>query len=405
MSEHSVFYYPYATLNADQLPLLKAAALYFDRLLVLDPSRASWVTIAGDDDGRRAAAALLDAGILAPLDPVEELPRIEQRLVQSMEEDLADERFLELCRPRESRWWTLSLEKVPAELRDDPRFAPRDAAMRRLMTSAGRASGLAGATGEYREVYASYREVRGQGAQDVYDEYVDGAEYRYVDVPFAVGESLMLNHALLLGLGYGAVPITDDPVHRAVLDLKLARLAGDARTQEAITKRRDMLSASRAAADLITDERLDLPALRQDVDIEVLLDFRSSSEGEALEAVRRRMALLAAQLDSEPWDAAFEREVGRRLLPQVADQMDAFTEAVRSWQKQKKRRILHGVGAAAGVAGAALTMAVAPPLALAAGALGLVQAAQPGAELLMSRGEGEPDLRRGLNYLFAAGGS
>ena len=45
MGQHAVFYYPYASLGADQSLLLKAAALYFDKLYILDPLKASWATI------------------------------------------------------------------------------------------------------------------------------------------------------------------------------------------------------------------------------------------------------------------------------------------------------------------------------------------------------------------------
>ena len=44
MSEHRLFYYPYASFTNQQLPLLKVAALYFDKLVILDPVGASWVT-------------------------------------------------------------------------------------------------------------------------------------------------------------------------------------------------------------------------------------------------------------------------------------------------------------------------------------------------------------------------
>ncbi len=42
MTEHSIFYYPYASFKEKQVPLLKAAALYFDKLYILDPTKASW---------------------------------------------------------------------------------------------------------------------------------------------------------------------------------------------------------------------------------------------------------------------------------------------------------------------------------------------------------------------------
>jgi hypothetical protein len=44
MIEHNLFYYPYASFTNAQLPLLKVAALYFDKLVILDPVGASWNT-------------------------------------------------------------------------------------------------------------------------------------------------------------------------------------------------------------------------------------------------------------------------------------------------------------------------------------------------------------------------
>ena len=45
MPQHSIFYYPYASLTKEQTLLLKATALYFDKLYMLDPMKASWATI------------------------------------------------------------------------------------------------------------------------------------------------------------------------------------------------------------------------------------------------------------------------------------------------------------------------------------------------------------------------
>ena len=41
MNSHEIFYYPYASFKEGQMPLLKAAALYFDKLYILDPRKAS----------------------------------------------------------------------------------------------------------------------------------------------------------------------------------------------------------------------------------------------------------------------------------------------------------------------------------------------------------------------------
>jgi len=56
---------PYASITNAQLPLLKvAAALYFGKLVILDPVGASWATIGADHHAREAVKLLQDAGIL-----------------------------------------------------------------------------------------------------------------------------------------------------------------------------------------------------------------------------------------------------------------------------------------------------------------------------------------------------
>ena len=54
MTVHNLFYYPYASFTNAQLLLLKVAALYFDKLVILDPVGASWDTVGGDHPGRMA---------------------------------------------------------------------------------------------------------------------------------------------------------------------------------------------------------------------------------------------------------------------------------------------------------------------------------------------------------------
>ena len=48
MTEHSLFYYPYASFTNTQLQLLKVEALYFDKLYLLDPVGASRATIGAE---------------------------------------------------------------------------------------------------------------------------------------------------------------------------------------------------------------------------------------------------------------------------------------------------------------------------------------------------------------------
>ena len=49
-----LLYYPYASFTNAQLPLLKVAALYFHKLVILDPVGASWETVGPDYPVRMA---------------------------------------------------------------------------------------------------------------------------------------------------------------------------------------------------------------------------------------------------------------------------------------------------------------------------------------------------------------
>ena len=69
MTEHNLFYYPSASLTNAQLPLLKVAALYFHKLVLLDPVGASWDTVGGDHFARDAVRLLKHAGILEIVTP------------------------------------------------------------------------------------------------------------------------------------------------------------------------------------------------------------------------------------------------------------------------------------------------------------------------------------------------
>src|SRR5437899_7850955 len=110
--------------------------------------------------------------------------------------------------------------------------------MRHLMGDFARE--MARDSGQYRErvggnpsEYYEYAET-GQA----YDEYREGyggdVEYRIADFPLALGEAIMMNHALFADLLHaGATPITDDPFHSRALALKLRRASQDPVVQQA----------------------------------------------------------------------------------------------------------------------------------------------------------------------------
>ena len=96
MNPHTLFYYPYGSFQDNQAPLLKAAALYFDKLYILDPEKASGgeigaVTVADD------IKLLEQEGILERIAPEEIIRQYESALTAAIEGDVKDREFLQLC--------------------------------------------------------------------------------------------------------------------------------------------------------------------------------------------------------------------------------------------------------------------------------------------------------------------
>src|ERR1043166_1058270 len=119
MTEHNLFYYPYASFTDAQLPLLKVAALYFDKLYILDPNKATGGSV-GPGDVAQDVALLERAHILTRVSPGEVLGKYERDMAAAIRADLNDPEFIELCeKSGKAKLWTLALAKVPKEIRED----------------------------------------------------------------------------------------------------------------------------------------------------------------------------------------------------------------------------------------------------------------------------------------------
>lgn len=69
MTGHDLFYYSHASFTNAQLPLLKVAALWFDKLVLLDPAGASWDAVGAGHFARDAVWQRMNAGISAIVTP------------------------------------------------------------------------------------------------------------------------------------------------------------------------------------------------------------------------------------------------------------------------------------------------------------------------------------------------
>jgi hypothetical protein len=350
---------------------------------------------------------LKDAGILELVTPPTVLAKYEAPIAAAIRQDMGDGEFLDLCdahiKASGKQRWTLSLAKVPQDLQTDQ-------TMRHLMGDFARE--VAGESGQYRERGggdpSEYYEYAESG--QAYDEYREGydadVEYRYAEFPLALGESIMMNHALFAGLLHAnATPITDDPFHNEVLALKLRRAAQHPMIQKAQADnvRARQLKADILAATALTDPQLDLPILNPDLPLEAVWEYRQS-HGDALGPARNKLGRMARRIETEPWSEQFANEIEHTTIPDIADELDGARKARDAWLRSKRGRMaVKAAGVVVGAAGAVLTVVAAPvtPIALATAGLSFAAgAAIPGADALLDWLHGKRTAQaNGLHYL------
>src|SRR6266568_9289 len=400
MTEHRIFYYPYASFTNTDLPLLKAAALYFDKLYILDPVGASWGPIGADLPTREAVKLLSAKGILETITPSKVLESYEEPLVKAIRSDLQDRDFLNYWSSHGAgEWWTLALAKVPTELQQDrtmQRLLGEDA--RQIVREVGDFPGPEH-TAEF--AYKPY---------DIREGYEGLVEYRFIDVgsyPLAVGEAIMLNHALFAGLvDKAATPITDLRVHQETLSLKLRRAVQDPVVRQVLEDRarERQIKADLLTTAALTDRQLNLPVLNPKMPLEEVLQYRDKHEA-ALQEARDKLGWMARRIEAEPWDDAFIDELERETIPDIADKLKEVRKARDSWLRSQGGHLaLQAAGVTIGTAEVLLTVFAAPltPVALAIAGLSLATStAIPGVQWLLDWRDGKQTVQEnGLHYLL-----
>lgn len=385
MTEHNLFYYPYASFTNTQLPLLKVAALYFDKLYILDPNKATGGSV-GPGDVAKDVASLELAHILTRVSPEEVLEKYEHEIAAAIRADLDDSEFMNLCETSgRAKLWRLALAKVPKEIREHelhkeyPSLKPKDEAMQRLMGELPRS--LAGGAMRYTEMYAEETQ-RLSDQEFVYDEdRLTGSrqvEYRFADYPLPLGEAIMMNHALFAGLLFAeATPVTDDRFHNEALSLKLRRAAQDPAVQDAQANRAEQSRIDLLAHGTLTDSRLSLPVLDPKLPLDEVLAYREANDA-ALRQTRDKLGRMAGRIKAEPWSEAFATELKRETIPDVLDELDEARKARDAWLESNKGRLgLEGTGIIAGAAAIGLAVFTLPvtPVALAIAGVSLLSTA------------------------------
>jgi hypothetical protein len=396
MADHRLFFYPYASFTDRQLSLLKLAALWADKLILLDPRIAAW-DVADERDGvGDAVRQLRYADILEVVAPEEVMADHEAEIAEGIRRDLADEEFMRLCQAHENstrqRRWSLARSKVP-----DSIWPPSVHRFYAQMVGVP-------VNEEFQESWAiAQRESFAQIAWQL----PAGPRYMNLQVPLAVGEAVMMNHALFAGLVQAeATPITGDSFHHEALQLKLRRAVQEPAVAAA---RADRLRARRLRADLLSytalpDIDLNLPWFGPEMPLPEILEYRRA-HGDELNNAREMLSTLGQRIKAEPWSVDFAGEVEHNSIPDLRKALDDARRAHADWLRTRRGRLTLGAaGVALGSASAVLSIVAAPaaPIALAAAALALGSgAALPAGQWLLDwRDARTSGQENGLHYLL-----
>jgi hypothetical protein len=168
--------------------------------------------------------------------------------------------------------------------------------------------------------------------------------------------------------------------------------------------RRSQIKATDLAVTALQDSRLKLPVLNPGLRLEDILEYRRK-HADALGEVRESLGIMAQQIKTEPWTAAFRDELEHDALAKLRQQLRGVRKARDSWRRSKRARLAlgaAGIGVAAATVVLGLVVAPLTPAALATAGLGLASGvAIPGAEWLLDWRDGKQAVQEnGLHYLL-----
>jgi hypothetical protein len=381
MTDNSIFYYPYAFFSDNQLPMLKAAALYFDEIYLLDPSRASMQggiidmragkksgffsrirnKLVGADSNQHfegdAAKELTEAirilekeeKILKRIRPEEILHKYEKDIAEAIRSDMNDPKFVLECRSSDIKKWKLALAKVPKDIRNDPRYKSIDEAMGKVMGDIPKSLQQGGYLEGYFEGYDEQTYIEGEAGQ---------IEYRFGEYPIELGESIMINHALFGGLLYKeATPLTDEYFHNRILNLKIERANSMPQIRQILDNIERTRQVKKNQLALTTLRDIDLAIIPPELPFQKIIEYRHDHEKE-LENTRQELGNLARTIKETPWSKEFADKLETEIIPnKLYPNLAKGKESQKSWLSKHKKEIVQ-IGSTAAAIGITITAGV-----------------------------------------------
>jgi len=317
-------YFPYA--NIRSIKALKTAVLYFDKIGVINPDGAFC------DESRlydhvdkyrrryiRDTETLVREKVMEWVNPASVIAKYGREIMMGVVQDIHDEQYIKLCEPFVNSPWVLASTKLPDDadkwLRNMLVNVPTLARGGSLITN-NTQEGYLRESPRFREgPYAPMpmreyeRGKRNRYAKEYESQTIrDGMfdEYRLVELPFHVGESIMIGHTLAAAAEGDFTPFCDEPIHFEVWRDKSQRYANN-RAFKAVLREYGYLKD--AKADLLAQEVISqmVPSL-EDVPLDAILKFREKRHRE-LKGFREKMQMLVSEVEETPWDNDFSKRV------------------------------------------------------------------------------------------------
>ena len=361
-------YYPYARCTNENS--LKRAILVFDELGFVDPAgAASRERLIVDDQipqgvrelwdrVRENYPMLLEKKIIVIHDPDPVVADNDRLLAAALKADLDDPRVWKACTaPNLPVSWSILRRKIPPAafefLKPDgtPRVTfPTSAARKQFFDTPStdplpkEGAFFSQGRGFMEGEWLRYLFADPSHHPQYRNKSMEGAEFACT-FPYTHGSSLSVNLAMLIADREGLIPFTDSPLHHGLLSLKHRRAVDNASATPMMSGVAPLNPEKlRRLALTLLDTMITEEAIER-LTIEDAVRYREESR-ETFERTRGYIGELAAQIESEPWDEGFEKELQKTVHQKILPEARRATDSGRAVYEKMFGSLVKRAGAA-----------------------------------------------------------
>lgn len=306
----SALYYPYTTVRS--LDSLKAMILYFDTINIIKPVgpfREDGVSAGNTRSIFPQISELEHKQIVRYISPSTLLRDYDEIITKSMIGDLVDPVFLKLCQKKDTpSSFEIYADKIP-----------------NLWIN---------------NFFQNRFDIPGMYITNHFGRKRFGPRLGLITLPFRMGESLMINHALCACDKFSLTPITDHSIHNDFLMYKFRKLQNSALVRRILSDygyTKDM-RINLTSVEIISET---VPTLCGANMVDVL-EFRDSNK-DALERFKMEMGRVVTEVEGNFWDEDFYKKIVDIIDSKVKPAIKEIKDSVESVREKFLRILRKGV--------------------------------------------------------------